>query len=263
MTPEAGGTVTLLVGAVLLRLAVGGTYRRYVQPAMGIWLTVAGTVLVVVGSVAVVRAVFGPAPADRGVGEHPASHDHAGHDHASHAHASDAHASDAHASDAHAHGGRGARISWLLLAPLLTLLLVSPPSLGAFALNRGGARVSTPRSSNWPPLVGGSVPFDLPVAEFYSRAFGGADALGPATVRLTGFVAGANADGFLLARYQIACCAADATAAIVRVVGYSGVAPGRDQWVTVVGTFGGIERGEPRLVATTATPTAAPVDPYE
>ena len=253
MTPEAGGTVTLLVGAVLLRLAVGGTYRRYVQPAMGIWLTVAGIVLVVVGSVAVLRAVFAPAPADRV----------AGHDPAGHAHASDAHASDAHASDAHAHGGRGARISWLLLAPLLTLLLVSPPSLGAFALNRGGARVSTPRSSNWPPLVGGSVPFDLPVAEFYSRAFGGADALGPATVRLTGFVAGANADGFLLARYQIACCAADATAAIVRVVGYGGVTPGRDQWVTVVGTFGGIERGEPRLVATTATPTAAPVDPYE
>ena len=248
MTPEAGGTVTLLVGAVLLRLAVGGTYRRYVQPAMGIWLTVAGIVLVVVGSVAVLRAVFAPAPADRGFGEHPASDAHAGH---------------AHANDAHAHGGRGARISWLLLAPLLTLLLVSPPSLGAFALNRGGARVSTPRSSNWPPLVGGSVPFDLPVAEFYSRAFGGADALGPATVRLTGFVAGANADGFLLARYQIACCAADATAAIVRVVGYSGVAPGRDQWVTVVGTFGGIERGEPRLVVTNVTPTRAPVDPYE
>ena len=131
MTPEAGGTVTLLVGAVLLRLAVGGTYRRYVQPAMGIWLTVAGIVLVVVGSVAVVRAVFGPAPGDRGYGHDPAGHDPAGHDHASDAHASDAHASDAHAghdpaghdpaSDAHAHGGRGVRISWLLLAPLLKI----------------------------------------------------------------------------------------------------------------------------------------------
>ncbi len=254
MTSEAGGTVTLLVGAVLLRLAVGGTYRRYVQPAMGIWLTIAGIVLVAVGAIAVVRAVFGPAPTDGDADARPSD---AGHSEG------DAGAAHPDADHDHPHGGIAVRTSWLLLAPLLTLLLVSPPSLGAFALNRGGARVSAPRASNWPALPGGSAPVDLPVAEFYSRAFGGPDALGATTVRLTGFVAGANTDGFLLARYQIACCAADATAAVVRVVGYSGVAPGRDQWVTVVGTFRGIVRGEPTLVATTVTPTVAPVDPYE
>ena len=101
------------------------------------------------------------------------------------------------------------------------------------------------------------------MAEFYSRAFGGPDSLGTATVRLTGFVAGANADGFLLDRYQIACCAADASAAVVRVLGPAGASPGRDRWVTVEGTFRGIVRGEPTLVATAVRPTVAPVDPYE
>ena len=38
------------------------------------------------------------------------------------------------------------------------------------------------------------------------------------TVRLTGFVAGSKGSGFEIARYQIACCAADAIPVVVHVV---------------------------------------------
>jgi uncharacterized repeat protein (TIGR03943 family) len=84
-----------------------------------------------------------------------------------------------------------------------------------------------------------------------------------ATVELTGFVVGADAGGFRLARYQIACCAADAAPIVVQVVGVYGDLPPSDAWVTVTGRFdeGGGEL--PRLVATSVTPIAPPDDPYE
>ena len=44
-------------------------------------------------------------------------------------------------------------------------------------------------------------------------------------------------EGFLVARYSIACCAADALAATARVVGWDGPVPQRDTWVQVEGTF--------------------------
>jgi uncharacterized membrane protein YcgQ (UPF0703/DUF1980 family) len=76
-------------------------------------------------------------------------------------------------------------------------------------------------------------------------------------------VAGAEAGGFRLARYQIACCAADAAPVVVRVVGVEGGGPARDLWVTVSGRFqpGGSEL--PALAATTVVQVSAPDDPYE
>lgn len=75
----------------------------------------------------------------------------------------------------------------------------------------------------------------MTLLEFGQRAFDrdGASFSG-AAVQLTGFVAGAEDGGFRLARYQIACCAADAAPVVLRVVGIHG-APARDQWVTVTG----------------------------
>jgi uncharacterized membrane protein YcgQ (UPF0703/DUF1980 family) len=77
--------------------------------------------------------------------------------------------------------------------------------------------------------------------EFGQRAFeqNGASFDG-AMVKLTGFVADAAPDGFRLARYQIACCAADAAPVVIRVVGVHSGVPPLDQWVTVIGRF---ERG--------------------
>jgi uncharacterized membrane protein YcgQ (UPF0703/DUF1980 family) len=82
-----------------------------------------------------------------------------------------------------------------------------------------------------------------------------------AAVQLTGFVAGADAGGFRLARYQIACCAADAAPVVVRVVGRD--APPRDRWVTVTGTFQPGGRELPELAASNVVEVAPPDDPYE
>jgi uncharacterized protein DUF1980 len=88
----AGGTISLLVGAVLLRLTLTGTYRRYVRVEMGPWLVVAGAVVVVLGLVTLARAIR----RDRFV-------------------------------DAHGHHREVDRVGWLLLAPIAALLLVAPP----------------------------------------------------------------------------------------------------------------------------------------
>ncbi len=87
---------------------------------------------------------------------------------------------------------------------------------------------------------------------------------GTTPVRLTGFVTpSSDAQGFRIARYQIACCAADAVASVVRVTGASGARPTRDQWVTVTGTFNRAADHVPELRATSLNEIPAPADPYE
>jgi uncharacterized membrane protein YcgQ (UPF0703/DUF1980 family) len=76
-------------------------------------------------------------------------------------------------------------------------------------------------------------------------------------------VARAEVGGFRLARYQIACCAADAIPVVVRIVGINGDPPPRDQWVTVTGTFQSAADQLPELRATSVVEIRAPEDPYE
>jgi uncharacterized repeat protein (TIGR03943 family) len=228
----AGGTISLLVGAVVLRLTVTDTYRRYVRPEMGRWLLIAGIVIIVLGVVTLVQALRRARP--------PEAH---GHD------------------DEHAHG---LGVGWLLLAPIAALLLVAPPTLGAYGVERAGTVNIRPGPAIFDRLTPGEGPKSMTLLEFVERGFehGGAS-FNDVPVRLTGFVAGAEEGGFRLARYQIACCAADATPVVVKVVGTSGSPPRDDQWVTVTGTFepGGGEL--PRLAATTVAEIPAPGDPYE
>jgi uncharacterized repeat protein (TIGR03943 family) len=228
VTP-AGGLISLLVGAVLLRLVVTGTYGRYVRLGMGAWLAAAGVVVVVVGLVTLLQALRHADPQD--------AHDH------------------------HRHGG-GDRVGWLLLAPIAALLLVAPPTLGSYGVDRG-ARIDVRAGAGvLDPLVAGAEPTPMTLLEFGQRAFDRDGAsFGGAAVQLTGFVAGVEGGGFRLARYQIACCAADAAPVVVRVVGARRV-PARDRWVTVTGIFqpGG---DLPELAASNVVEVAAPDDPYE
>jgi uncharacterized repeat protein (TIGR03943 family) len=224
----AGGTISLLVGAVLLRLTVTGTYRRYVRVEMGPWLAIAGLAVVVLGVVTLVRAIRH----DRVV-------------------------------DAHGHEPGGDRVGWLLLAPIAALLLVAPPTLGSYGVNRSATidiRAGAPVFERLPS--GAPVPMSL--LEFGQRAFEheGASFHGT-SVRLTGFVADQDPEGFRLARYQIACCAADAVPVVVRVIGIQGGIPSRDQWVTVTGRFEPGDGDVPTLVALALTPIPPPDEPYE
>ena len=220
----AGGTISLLVGAVLLRLTVTGAYTRYVQARMGPWLVVAGVVVIVLGLATLVRG--------RPTHEHDQEHEHA------------------------------QRVGWLLLAPIAALLLVAPPALGSYGVDRGASVDVREGAPEFRPLDPDAGPVDMTLLEFSQRAFDhdGSSFRGT-PVRLTGFVAGGG--GFRLARYQIACCAADAAPVVVRVVGTQGDSPARDQWVTVTGTFRSGGGDTPELTATSVVETPEPADPYE
>ncbi len=228
MSTDAGATLTAVIGLLLTRLALEGTFRRYVRPGMGPWLAVAGVLLAVLGVIVLWR------------------HRRGDHDHS-----------------AHEHGGE--RVAWLLLAPVLALLLVAPGALGAFSLGRTGSAV-TVRSGGgvFAQLEPQAGPHEMSLLEFDQRAFEGTSgaSFNGATVRLVGFVAPAD-DGFLVARYSIACCAADALAATAHVVGWDGPTPARDTWVEAEGTFEPGGEQHPRLVTTSVTPIPEPNDPYE
>jgi uncharacterized repeat protein (TIGR03943 family) len=230
MSTDAGALLTTIIGVLLTRLALQGTFRRYVKPAMGPWIAVAGVLLVVLGLVVLWRHRRGD------------DHDHG-----------------------HAHGGE--RVAWLLLAPVLAILLIAPPSLGTFALDRAGSAVTVrPGGGTFAPLDPASSPHEMTLLEFNQRAFEG-DGRGASfagvPVRLIGFVGPNQDDGFLVARFQIACCAADALAATAYVVGWDGPVPARDSWVEVEGTFQPGDAVNPRLLTTSITPIPTPGDPYE
>jgi uncharacterized repeat protein (TIGR03943 family) len=223
----AGGTITMLVGAVVLRLTVTDTYRRYVKGGMGVWLTIAGVAIVLLGLVTLVRAVRRSRPA----------HDH---DH-------------------------NVGVGWLLLAPIAALLLVAPPTLGSYGVGRAAANVNIKAGAGvFKPMQRGVEPLQMTLLEFGQRAYDHhGTSFNGAPVKLVGFVAGDVDGGFELARYTISCCAADAAPIVVRVLGTSGDPAARDQWVTVTGTFRPGGGDIPDLIATSVAQIPAPEDPYE
>jgi uncharacterized repeat protein (TIGR03943 family) len=202
---------------------------------MGPWLAVAGALLVILGAATVVRAWR----------THDDDHD----DHEHH--------------DGHDHTHVPA-VGWLLLAPIAALLLVAPPTLGSFGVGRGTTVDVRAGAQTFEPLTPGPDPVPMTLLEYGQRAFdhGGASLAG-VSVQLTGFVSRRSASGFELARYQIACCAADASAVVVRVVGIDGAAPKRDAWVTVTGTVHPTGGETPALDAVSVAAIPAPDDPYE
>jgi uncharacterized repeat protein (TIGR03943 family) len=205
-------------------LTVSGDYLRFVQPGMHVWLLTAGAALALLGAGTVIRALrAGP---DR---EHETP-----------------------------------RESWLILAPIAALLLIAPPALGSYGVDRAARLVVTSHSGEFPPLPKNAGPRPMTLLEYGQRSFDGDGAtLRGVTVQLTGFVADETSGGtFRLARYQIACCAADAVAAVVEVVG-GGAAVPSDQWVRVTGRFAAPEGDMPVLSAVVVEPITQPADPYE
>jgi uncharacterized repeat protein (TIGR03943 family) len=225
----AGGTISLLIGAVLLRLTFTDTYSRYVRVGMGPWLAVAGLAVFLLGLATLIRALRRPSAAD---------------------------------ADAHDH--RSDRVGWLLLVPIAALLLVAPPTLGSYGVGRGVTVDVRAGAPVFHDLRADAEPIPMTLLEFGQRAFerDGASMNG-VEVELTGFVAETEEDSFQLARYQIACCAADATPVVVRVTGVFGDVPPRDRWVTVTGVFEAGGDPIPRLAATVVRAIPPPNDPYE
>jgi uncharacterized repeat protein (TIGR03943 family) len=232
----AGSTIMLLIGAVLLRLTVSGTYRRYVRVEMGPWLAIAGVAVVVLGIVTLIYALGRPVVEDD---------------------------EDAAEIDGDEHADR-IRVGWLLLAPIAALLLVAPPTLGSFGVSRSAAVNVHTGGTVFDPLPHGAKAVPMTLLEYGQRAFDShGSSLTGATIELTGFISRVDTRGFQLARYQIACCAADAVPAIVIVEGVAGHPPRRDAWVHITGVYVGGTGDLPRMAATSVVEIPVPNEPYE
>ncbi len=224
------------MGVAALLLSVGGDALVFIRPSLVPYLLASGIVLVLLAVAPAVRSQE---------------------------------AAELTTELAHHHSRRA---PWLVLAPLLVLLVVAPGPLGASAANTA-QRAVVPQSETYPPLgarVAGAVPMTL--AEYTSRAVDDAGhSLSGVPVRLVGFVAKAkDGNGFLLSRFTIFCCAADAEIQQVRVLGASGALL-ENTWVSVTGTWpvasasppGATDKPLPVLTATSVAEIKRPHAPYE
>ncbi|HEY4410322.1 MAG TPA: TIGR03943 family protein [Acidimicrobiia bacterium] len=215
MNDEAHAGILFALGALAVRLGLTDAHRAYIRPAMGPVLALAGAVLMALGGAVLLR---------------PRRHA--------------AHTAVAH--HGHDHGG-ASPIAWLLIAPLLAIAIVVPGPLGAFAANRAAATLPTPSRADFGPLPAPTVPggpVDLSLKDFVGRAvYGQGRTIRGVPVRLDGFVTpDARGGGFLLTRFIVTCCAADARPLRVAVRGLDQW-PGADSWVEVTGTWHPETRG--------------------
>jgi len=245
MRRETQNVLLVLLGGALLKIALTGTYLRYVKPSLFPWLVLAGAAMVALAAIAIVRDVRGRRDAATGCG--------LGHEH-------------------------GSRSPWMLLLPVLAIFLVAPPALGSDSIGRAGQQAAAPQrpsgaSSLFPPLPPGPVPL-LTASEFTTRAvWDGTGALEHRPVRLQGFVVHPpeHPERTRLARMRISCCAADAAPVLVELAGPAAgglAATPADTWIEVTGTL----RPGSASAATGQVPTAeitavrgipAPPNPYE
>lgn len=197
--------LVLFIGLLVIRLVVTKGHLSYVRPDLGLLLLIAGGVMTVVSGITLWTAAEGSL---RRKEIHP------GH-------------------------GRGA--GWLLLLPLFALMVIEPAPLGAYAAGFRSAQIPTLEpNAKFPPLpqaVEGAVP--LPLNHFAARAlYGEREDLEDVPVRLTGFVRPdpTISEGFVLTRFVVGCCAADAVPVEIFVHG-GGPPPPADTWLEVVGTW--------------------------
>jgi uncharacterized repeat protein (TIGR03943 family) len=205
--------VLLLVGAMALYLGGNDAALAYVKASQQPLLLASGAVLIGLGMVAAVR----------------------------------------HRRDQDWHQPHGPRVAWLLALPALALVLIAPPALGAFAASRQAVQApptikaapagqaAAGDDQSWiPPLIpnpnGDAVALTL--ADYVVRDYDAPHTLAGIRIRLVGFVTPQQPgrDGFLLTRFAINCCAADATAYKVAVHG-DPVPRAPDTWLEVEGRW--------------------------
>jgi len=194
--------------------------------------------------------------------EHEAD-EHQTDEHQTDEHQTDEHQAEQREADGHRHRG-ASRAAWLVLAPVVAILVVAPPALGAYSAKRLPVSAIKVPSRHVPALTGTDL-VRMSLLDYYSRAaFDDGRTLVGRRVALTGFVLRVEPGGFQLARLMITCCAADARPVVVSVQHTS--APASNGWVTVTGTYGGMRSADataPVLRADTVTPIRQPANPYD
>jgi len=161
---------------------------------------------------------------------------------------------------------REATVMTLMVVPVVLVLALPPATLGSFSAAKKTSFSSARFSSVYGQITASSEITLLSVAAAQTSDQG-AQALAKragASVDFVGMVtryADTPADEFLLTRFVITCCVADATVAQVRVVN---VTPGRfrqNEWVEVTGPIYPLGR-EVIVSATSIAPVPTPEKPY-
>jgi uncharacterized repeat protein (TIGR03943 family) len=165
MNRQAQAVVMLLLGGAILRTSLGDLYLRYVKAGLRPFLIGAGALLVLAAIMTLWHEFRSDPDADP---------DH-GHDHG----------------DGKQH--REPMVGWMIIAPVLGLILIAPPAMGAFAAGQSGTALSTAAESDYPPLPPGDV-VPITMLDYASRAvFDKGRSLADRKVRLTGLLTtGAN-----------------------------------------------------------------------
>jgi uncharacterized repeat protein (TIGR03943 family) len=154
----------------------------------------------------------------------------------------------------------------ILLVPVLTVVVVPAPDLGALAASRRSSGNAVGAVGAFAPTAGaagGKLSFlEIDYASRSSEYAATAGVAAGRRVRLLGFVSEVGSNGgFRLTRFYIACCAADAIPYTVRVEANGGGRYAQDQWLEVAGELA--VRGRAFvLVAEHVTPRTAPRNPY-
>jgi uncharacterized repeat protein (TIGR03943 family) len=227
-----------------MKIALVGSYVRYVKVGQRWYLVAAGAVLL---AVALINLAHASKTAGRQV---PSGHDSPEHD-ADHHHP-------------------GFDPSWLLVVPALALLLIAPPALGSHAAARGGTALAAGANSDFPPLPAGD-PVRISLLDYASRAINDhGSSLDHRQITLTGFLMSPEDGASYLARMVITCCAADARPIKVGLAGDLPADATPDGWLEVTGTY--LPRSDtdpvndepiPYLAVTAARTIPAPEHPYE
>jgi uncharacterized repeat protein (TIGR03943 family) len=199
---QAQGVVLLLLGGAVLKASLTDVYLRYVKEGLQPFLIGAGALLVVTAVMTLVHDLRSRSEPDDGHGHH-----------------------------------HGPAVGWLLVLPVIGLLLVAPPALGAFAAGQAGTAVPTKAASEYPPLPPGD-PATISILEYVSRAvYDNGASIGDRTVRMTGFVIPGKAGELMLARMILSCCAADGRPIKLGLTGNAPHDLAADTWVEVTGHY--------------------------
>lgn len=230
MKRDVQGAVLLLLGLLLMRLALGGSYVNYVKVSMRPILIVTAICILGLAAwnlVSVWRNAQDP-------------------------------------DDGHGHSDLS-RVAWLMLLPVVVVFVVSPRPLGAYTAARQLATAPIVEDAGeLPPLPPGD-PVSMPIGEYTTRAvWGKGVSLEDRDITLTGFVTPDPDGGWWLTRLGLACCAADALSFRVRVLDTE--APRSNSWVEVTGRWSPGESGDdgiPLITADAVRQVPQPQNPYE
>jgi len=211
MNRLAQGVILLLLGGAVLKASLGDIYLRYVKESLQPFLVGAGLMLVAAAVMTILHELR--------------------------------HGSESHVDD-HGHEHREPRVGWMLLAPVLGLLLVAPPALGAFAAGQSGS-AQLQDANLYPPLPEGD-PAQISVLDYATRSiFDKGESMKGRTVKLTGFMSQGPGGKQVLTRIMLTCCAADGRPLKIGLEGNRPEGVPDDQWVEVVGRYSPTSEKDP------------------